>query len=321
VIVRKKLLRALECALIAASLSVVFSASPTLAQPADETKARADAKRLAEDGQKLLEAGKAREALEAFRKAEATFHAPTIVLLMAQARRDLGETRAAIGLYRRVLAEPLAPDAPPAFRSAREIAEIELREARDKVGLVDLVVLPAGVSATVRIAGEDVVGAGPYEVDPGVATVLRASAQGYQPAEETVSVKAGGKQRVELVLEPSGSTFDRVSRSPTPPFVGLGLLVVGLAVGIPTGVAASDQKDQLLLRCPNKICAPEARPAYASATLLADVSTSGFVVAGAGAALAGVFLVASRGGRYWTASGVTVTPVAGPMFTGVVGSF
>lgn len=302
-------------------LSAVFQLSPALAQPADESKARAEARRLAEEGQALLDKGKPREALESLRRAEAAFHAPTIVLLMAQARRELGETRAAIALYRRVLAEPLAADAPPAFRSAREIAEIELRETRAKAGLVDLVVLPAGVQATVTVGGDEAVGGGPYEVDPGVSTLIQVSAQGYQPAEQTVSVKAGARQRVELALEPSGSTLDRVSRSPTPPFVGLGLLALGLAVGIPTGVAASDQRDQLLLRCPGMVCAPEARPAYASATLLADVSTSSFVTAGVGAALATVFLITSRGGRYWAVSDVRVAPVAGPAFTGLVGTF
>lgn len=301
-------------------LATVFFASSAAADP-DDTKARAEARRLAEEGQALLEKGKPAEALERFHKAEAAYHAPTIVLLMAQARRELGETRAAIALYRRVLAEPLAADAPPAFRSAREIAEIELRETRAKAGLVDLVVLPAGVTANVAIAGDEVAGPGPYEVDPGVATRIQVSAQGYEPAERSVTVKLGQRERVEVALSPSGGTFDRVSRSPTPPFVGLGLLAVGLAIGIPTGVAAEEQKNQLLVRCPDKVCPPDARSAYANATLLADISTSGFVIAGAGATLATVFLIASKAGRLWSASAPRLTPVAGPGFIGMTGSF
>lgn len=301
--------------------SVFSSPTPALAQQPDEAQARGEARRLAEEGQAMLEKGKPREALDLLRKAEAKFHAPTIVLLMAQARRDLGEMRAAIALYKRVLAEPLAADAPPAFRSAREIAEIELRETRAKTGLVDLIVLPAGVRAAVTVGGDEVTGAGPYEVDPGVVTEIRASAQGYEPAKKTVTVRLGARERVELELFPSGSTFDRASRSPTPPFVGLGMVALGLAVGIPTGVAAQEQRDQLLLRCPEKVCPPDARSTYASATLLADVSTSGFVLAGAGAAVAAVFLVASKGGRNWNVGGARVVPVAGPGFTGLVGTF
>lgn len=308
---------ALACAL----LFTATSTAPARAQDPDDAKARAEARRFAEEGQTLLEKGKPREALEALRKAEAAFHAPTIVLLMAQARRDLGEPRAAIALYRRVLAEPLAADAPPAFRSAREIADIELREVRAKAGLVDLVILPAGVAASVLIAGEEVTGAGPYEVDPGTPTLIQVRAQGYEPTSQNVTAKLGAPARVEVELRPSGSTFDRASRSPAPPFVGLGLLTLGLAVGIPTGIAASDERDRLLLRCPGKVCPPGARDAYASATLLADISTTGFVVAGLGAAAATVFLIASGGGRKWSTARVHVLPVAGPSFAGLVGTF
>ena len=182
----------LFCTLVA---SLCF-AGTALAQPADEARSRAEARRFAEEGQALLEKGKPREALESLRKAEAAYHAPTIVLLMAQARRDLGETRAAIALYRRVLAEPLAADASPAFRSAHEIAAIELGETRARAGLVDLVLRPAGVQASVVIAGDAVSGAGPYEVDPATATVIRVSAQGYEPAEQTLTVALGARQRI-----------------------------------------------------------------------------------------------------------------------------
>lgn len=308
-------------AVVSAGLLTIALSSRAFAQQPDESHSRAEARRLAEEGQVMLEKGKPREALELLRKAEASFHAPTIVLLMAQARRDLGELRAAVGLYKRVLAEPLAADSPPAFRSAREIAEIELRETRAKTGLVDLVVKPAGVRAAITVGGDEVVGPGPYEVDPSVATLIHASALGYEPAQRTVTVQLGARERVELELYPSGSTLERVSRSPTPPFVGLGMVALGLAVGIPAGVAAQEQRNGLVARCPGMVCPPDARPAYASATLLADVSTSGFVLAGAGAAVAAVFLIASQGGRNWSVGGVRAVPVASPGFTGLVGSF
>lgn len=305
-------------------IAIGLAPAPLFAQSSDETKARAEARRYAEEGRALLDHGKPREALDSLRKAEAAFHAPTIVLLMAQARRDLGQMRAAVALYRRVLAEPLGKDASPAFRSAHEIALIELREAQTKVGLVDLVVRPVGVAATVTIGGDEIAGAGPYEVDPATPTKIEVTAQGYEPGEETVTIAKGVRQRVEIELRPAGSTFERASRSPAPVFVGVGLLAAGLAVGIPTGLAAFDRKKDLLSRCPNAVCAPSATTAradYASATLLADVSTSAFVAAGVGAALATVFLISSKGGRRWSTASLTLSPIASPTMTGLSGSF
>ncbi|MFT3776432.1 MAG: hypothetical protein QM820_64650 [Minicystis sp.] len=307
--------------MIGCSLAYLALAGPSFAQQSDEAKARAEARRLAEEGRALLESGKPREALASLRRAEAAFHAPTIVLLMAQARRDLGEVRAAVALYRRVVEEPLARDASPAFRSAHEMAEIELREARAKLSLVELELRPVGVRASVTVAGDEVSGAGPYEVDPGAATLIHVSAQGYEPAEQSVTVARGARERLVIELKPAGSTFERASRSPTPVFAGLGLMAVGLAVGIPTGIAAFNQKSQLAARCPTKVCPPDARDTYTSATLLADVSTSSFVMAGVGAALATAFLISSKGGRAWGTSSVRALPVASPGFVGAVGSF
>lgn len=316
-------MRASRWSAIVVALGLALPA-PASADSGDETKARAEARRYAEEGRALLDHGKPREALDSLRKAEAAFHAPTIVLLMAQARRDLGQMRAAVALYRRVLAEPLPKDASPAFRSAHEMALIELREAQEKVGLVDLVVRPVGVAAVVTIGGDEIAGAGPYEVDPGVATPIGVSAQGYEPAEETVTIPRGIRRRVEIELRPTGTTFERASRSPTPVIVGATLLVAGLAVAIPTGVAALDRKRELLAVCPGGVCpasATDARSMHASATLLADVSTAGIVVAGAGAALATIFLISSKGGRRWSTASVQVTPTVTFGGAGLSGSF
>jgi hypothetical protein len=106
-----------------------------LADPNNPTDSdRAAARPFAIDGLEKVRAGNCREAIASLEKAEALVHAPTTAVPLAQCQIQLGHLVTGTEILQRVVNEPLAPNAPPAFIESK-------REAR---GILD--------AATPRIA-------------------------------------------------------------------------------------------------------------------------------------------------------------------------
>src|SRR6187401_1114642 len=111
-------------------LALSAIAPPALAQTDEQ---RAAARSLATQGNAAFEAGRYRDAVELFGKAESLMHAPPHLLFMARSHKKLGEFVRAREAYLKIMKETLPASAPKAFRDAQLAAEEEVREVEPKI--------------------------------------------------------------------------------------------------------------------------------------------------------------------------------------------
>ncbi len=289
--------------------------SPARAQPANET-AETTARALGEDALRRFQAGKWQQAYDLFQQADRTFHAPTLVLYMAHCQARLGNLTAARLLYRDVVREQLAPDAPPQFHVAQGVAGQELKWLALRTATLKISVTGASAGEArvvvdrVEVPSADRDG---FVVEPGD-HVVEVSVPGGATIRRTVTVAAGRTAEVEVPLAASRSRSDadaasgprgpregdaarasapRGPRSSSgylvPAGISLGVGGAALVVGTVTGVLSLRAASDLRSRCIAGQC-PQSDQAYAASTgRLANVSTGAFI--GGGAALvAGIVL-------------------------------
>jgi hypothetical protein len=129
-------------------------------------------------------------------------------------------------------------------------------------------------------------------VDPGELEVV-ATADGYYPARETVTVSAGGSPaKVTLTLLPIAETPHDEPPAPPPveegefeilpilPWAVIGLGAAGLAVGAITGGVATAKVGDIRDQCPQSPCPADLADDKDSAITFATVSTVTFIVGG-----------------------------------------
>src|SRR5262245_32455278 len=107
------------CALFAsAALAIAIAglSPPALAQSDEQ---RAGARTLATEGAAAFNEGRFKDAVDLFSKAESLVHAPPHLLFMARAHAKLGHFVKAREAYWKIIKEPLAPNAPQAFKDAQ----------------------------------------------------------------------------------------------------------------------------------------------------------------------------------------------------------
>lgn len=198
--------------ILALALAVPARANADPAHDAPEATARD----LGEEGLRRFQAGSWQAAYEAFQKADALLHAPTLVLYMGHAQARLGNLPGAHRHYRAVLRERLGPDAPLQFRTAQDIASQELRWVDQRLGVITIAVVgaPAGrarvvVDATEVPAAElDGVGLAPGE------HVIEVFVGSAPPIRQTLTVEAG--QRTKVALDTSLQPQDASSNGAPP---------------------------------------------------------------------------------------------------------
>lgn len=286
-------------------LSIAACATLLALPAAAEPPPARDAARLrAEAGLKLFGADRFEEALEAFREAEALFHAPTLLLYQARCQRKLGRLLLARDLYARVLAEPPPEDAPRPFVEAHSDATAELPRLRAAIPVID-------VRVTGREAGSAVVtidGARSpdrrTEVDPGPHTVV-VTVEGARTV-RLVQLAEGVTEAIEIVLVPPASAppsfgpGPAVAPSPArsgslvPAAVAFGVGGLGLVAGTVAGIVSLSRVTAVRSQCAGDRCPLALQDDARAAAALGNVSTGSFVVAGVGVA-AGVVLVVVRG--------------------------
>ena len=220
----------------------------------------ATARQLATQGIKLYNEGKYAEALDNLQRAESLYDAPVHLLYIARAQVKLGKLVEGSEVYRRLVRTPLSPTAPQAFRDAVEDARRELPDVEANIPSLRIQVTPPGIAnLEVQVDGEAIPAAGvgvERPTNPGDHRV-RASAPGYTPAEDSVSLKPGEKKTLGLTLNPApGGTPPPASGTPpkaatpdtpvggvveTRPSGGLGF-VIGLRFGgsLPSGTFTAD---------------------------------------------------------------------------------
>jgi hypothetical protein len=204
-------------------------------RPRTDESSRALARTIAEQGDAQFYAGRCDNAIALWRKADAVYHAPTIVLRVARCQALLGQVVAAATSLKALVSEPREAEATPAFASAREAAERELPRVRARIASlrVDVRTSRADLPITVEIDGSPVDAASaPAHVDPGTHRV-RVSA-GDATWTKQVSLGDGESKTIEVPLVvdalPSVPRFQRD--------VGLGVFAAG-AGGLATGIGLS----------------------------------------------------------------------------------
>jgi len=331
---------------VALPLAVVSSAS---AQPSD---AKSKARALFEAGATAVEAGKPADGLPKLLEAESLFHAPTNLLYIARAQASLGKLLDSKATYEKLIGEKLAARAPTAFKDAvtdgrKELTELERRIPKvlvkaEPVDAAHLDIVMNGASLDAEKIGV------PFAVDPGQYS-FEAKADDLEAQKVTVDAAERTTTEVRLLLHAVGATptandgksvvvrrdeggsgeegFTAIQLASFPMMGvgGAGLVVGGILVGL--HFVSQGEADDLADKC-----APSCTPAEVAAVGSKDddaaaFGTGGIIALSAGAAIAtaGVvmFFVGGDSGSAPTSSDakVTVTPLVGPGFVGVTGTF
>jgi hypothetical protein len=283
-----------------------------------------------------------------FRRANALYHAPTLILGLARAQANQGKVVEAWENYHSIILENLT--SPPAFANAltdaqKEIVLVEARRARITITVKGADSPAVTVDETPLKA--ETLGVGRF-INPG-AHVFKASAQGRRPASQTLTVAEGSNQSVSLVLEggtdapaaaavgpaqaPSGTPAPPASpdSSPAPPATGGGgswnktagyiagsVGAAALIEGVITGVIALGKHSDLSKSCTNG-CPPSESSALSSYHTVGALSTVGFVVGAIG--LAGGAVLIFTAPKEPQASGIRVVPYVGFGSAGAVATF
>jgi hypothetical protein len=175
----------------------------------------AGARAAATEGAKAFQEGRWQDAVDLFTRAESLVHAPPHLLFLARAQVKLGRLVAARELYNKILREPLAGDAPPAFLTAREAAEAEIETIEPRLARLTIKVEGASEKpVTVTMDGRPVASAligVSAPADPGKHE-LSATAEGFIAKPQTVTLAEGGQGQVLLSLVP-----DPNYKPPAPP--------------------------------------------------------------------------------------------------------
>jgi hypothetical protein len=179
------------------------------------------------------------------------------------------------------------------------------------------------VSRNGEALGESALGR-PSPVDAGE-YLIEAQVPGYERWSRSVKVSADGDLRsveiCQLQQEPSVNAADANSTQPTrlsvpptaplgasagaaaasghqrdlmPVYIAAGTGVVAALIGTTFGIVAANQKSDATDLCAGKICSPSGWDKLSSAKTSADISTVGFLVAGAAAGVAVYFVLNPR---------------------------
>jgi hypothetical protein len=327
---RRRLRRGRAVAALLTATWLVAQAPVARAQAARTEPSEADrdaARKLMDQGRAKERAGDKAGALDAYLAADRIMGVPTTGLSVAEAALELGKLVEARDVLLRVSRHPVSPSEPLPFAKARLEAKELAAELDKRIPSLTLSVTgaAAGTAVTVTVDGVPV----PPEtlqfsraVNPGKRQIV-ASAPGYRTARKSVTLAEGEQATLSLALEPgeddSPSTGGLTLAGISPLFwVGVGVTVAGLGVGITTGALAMSKSSDLEGVCPDYGCPASRKSEIDSMTALAHTSTVSFVVAGAGAVLGVVGLAALSdwGGAPPKAepdgSAPTVSVLAGP---------
>ncbi len=335
-------------------LALAVLVTPVVAPPnlahAQSAENKAAARALGVEGIQLANAGNCEAAVEKLSRAEALYHAPTILGRLGECQVNLGKLVEGTENLNRVVRENLPDDAPRAFVKARERAQAVLDAALPKIAELKIIVDPRVEGLQVRVGDKPVPAAllgADRPTDPGTHLVV-AEAPGYRSATAEVTLTEGDAQSVSLSLIPEPESAVRQPVPPAGPSSGTGAQPMdvgvsqkpdktlayvlwgvggaGLITGSITGILAMNEKGELDDQCDTHSTCPErAQHTIDSAKTMALVSTIGFGVGVAGA-IAGTIV-------YFTGSetqaalpelevyGTTARPYLGPDRVGVVGQF
>jgi hypothetical protein len=319
-------------ALVAAPITIARADEPT----AEQTAA---ARALGMEGVRLADSGDCPKAIDPLTRAESLHHAPTTLERLGECHIAVGKLVIGTEELNRVIHEPLAPNAPPAFTAAQERAKGAIDAALAKIGKLRIhVERPAGVDPKVKVDDDAVMTAmldADRPTDPGTHKVT-ATAQGMKPAETSITLANGQSQSVSLTLEPDPNAVvappvpapgvpaatgpasapaepppAAAPKSKVPAIVAFSAGGVGLVVGSIFGAMALGTKSSLDKACPSKTdCPATSQSDISSLGTNATVSTIGFGVGIVGVGLGTVLLIMESGSSSPPATAARATPAA-----------
>jgi len=225
----------------------VVSASHARADDADA--ARAEARTFASQGDEAFAAGRCDRAVPLWKKAEAKFHAPTLLFRIARCQVLLGKVVDAAATMETIANEKLAADAPDAWKDAQRDAKTELPAVRARIATIDVVVDARGIAATPVIVIDDAgqpAGRTSFPVDPGSHRVRVTAKDGRW--EQTVQLADGEKKTVRVAM----GLEQRPAPLPTQKIVGYilgGAGMLSMAVGGIFGAKAVGDSHDLDAAC------------------------------------------------------------------------
>jgi hypothetical protein len=257
-------------------------------------------------------------ALKAYKVADEVMRVPTTGVARGKALEKLGRLLEAKDVLLGVTRYPTHPDEPAAFTSAREEAARLAAALTPRVPelTVQISGLGEGVTPKVAIDGHDVLPdmlAVPIKIDPAEHS-LTASAPGYLPIEQKVTLAESEKKSIELAFAPdpnagavttpgaapgtpSSVAVDQSSKSRALMWIGFGVGAAGVAAGSVTGLMAMSAEKSAEDQCINKVCPPAAQSDIDSSKQLGTISTIAFGVGVVGLGVGVWQLIATSGGQ------------------------
>lgn len=309
--------------ILSGALGLALLALAGLTQAEPSAAKRETARELMAEGRQLRERGDLQGALSRFSAADAIMNVPTTGFEVAAAQADLGKVVEARESLLRVLGTAPAEDEPAPFKEARAKARTLYQQLLARIG--SLVFAVGDVSEAdeleLRVDGEVVPRAMlglRFRVNPGRRQVV-ARSQGRELWRE-VDVGEGEVVDVTLTfgkpplsveareraapLAPAGPrrppTKSRravpraapESSAPTLAYVGIGVGVLGTAVGSAAGISAIVHRNAAAKACIDSRCPPSTWRDLQTARNMAIAADIGFLVGGVGLAFAvGAFLL------------------------------
>jgi hypothetical protein len=317
---------------LAAALFVSVLSTPALADPTPQDISQA--RDLGQQAQAAHEAGNYAESERLWTAASRLYPAaPTLTLGLARAQVKQGKYVLARENYNKIIREQSNnPTASQAFKDALAAAQAEIESATSKIAHVTITIAGDGgaTNAQVTIDNEAVNAAGlgvPRPIDPGKHTV-KATAEGYLPAETKFQVPDGGNAEAKLTLEKDPWAHPAAGGQPTttgpsttapPPttvtkrdhtlaIVAFGVGAAGLVFGGVTGLVAMGKHSDLEKECTDAKCPSTAQSDVDSFHTMATLSTIGFIVGGVGAAAGAVLWFAGPKKEVQVTSSRRATP-------------
>jgi hypothetical protein len=288
----------------AVSLVAPAMARAQPAKPGAVWTAKDQARRLADEGQHLFDAGDYKQAILRLQDADSRFAAPTIKLLWAQAHEKLGQLVEARQVYQRVADEKLAAPSSKEFRDAQSTAAWAVARLEKAIPTLSLgLVGDSEASVSLTLDGTPLSAAElgqAMPLDPGKHTLV-IERPGQEAETRTVALKEGESRRIEIrrgvaAAVPAPKAIpappEAAGRSYVAPAVVFGLGAAGLVAGGITGGIALSKMASFRQRCgPELDCPPSLQSELDGAKMAGHVSTVSFAMGGVGAAVGAVLLL------------------------------
>lgn len=319
--------------LAAVILSGVLVAPEANAQPL--WKKRREAQSLLRKAQQDQRKGETLEAAKKVKRADKLVPKPSTKRRLAKLLLELGDMVQAMEVLREAI------DAKPrswAEKNAVKQSIKLLSQTEDKAPTIEISAFePEANKMTITLDGEDYeISDGPVARNPGDYTV-KATATGYADWTKTVTLAEGDRKTLDITMKPSaGAESDSggsLLSGKTPAYVAWGVGGLSLGLGIGFGIAAINTTNTVLRDwdCKEGVCPAEAEDDVIAAKTNGNISTAGFVIGGVGIAAGTVLYILSSDEPEAPSDdeeamdearrSITISPVVGPAYLGVQGTF